>query len=80
MAQIPGSRRSPRDGHGNPLQYSCLENPRDGGDRWVAIYGAAQSDTTEATQQQQHTIIGNYVYKTLENYEALQNLENLSFN
>ena len=28
---IPGSGRSPRGGHGNPLQYSCLENPMDGG-------------------------------------------------
>ena len=28
---IPGSERSPREGNGNPLQYSCLENPMDGG-------------------------------------------------
>ena len=28
---IPGSGRSPGEGNGNPLQYSCLENPRDGG-------------------------------------------------
>ena len=33
------------DGNGNPLQYSCLENPRDGGARWPAIYGVAQSQT-----------------------------------
>ena len=33
---IPGSGRSPRGGHGNPLQYSCLENPMDGG-AWQAI-------------------------------------------
>ena len=32
-------------GHGNPLQYSCLENPRDGGAWWAAIYGVAQSWT-----------------------------------
>ena len=37
------------EGHGNPLQCSCLENPRDGGAWWAAIYGVAQSDTTEAT-------------------------------
>ena len=37
------------EGNGNPLQYSCLENPRDGGAWWVAIYGVAESDTTEAT-------------------------------
>ena len=31
--------------NGNPLQCSCLENPRDGGARWAAIYGVAQSRT-----------------------------------
>ena len=36
-------------GNGNPLQCSCLENPRDGGAWWAAIYGVAESDTTEAT-------------------------------
>ena len=33
------------EGNGNPLQYSCLENPRDGGAWWAAIYGVAQSQT-----------------------------------
>ena len=33
------------EGNGNPLQYSCLENPRDGGAWWLAIYGVAQSWT-----------------------------------
>ena len=37
------------EGNGNPLQYSCLENPRARGARWAAVYGVAQSDTTEAT-------------------------------
>ena len=32
-----------REGNGNPLQYSCLENPRDGGAWWAAVYGVAQS-------------------------------------
>ena len=31
------------EGNGNPLQYSCLENPGDGGAWWAAIYGVAQS-------------------------------------
>ena len=33
------------EGHGNPLQYSCLENPRDRGAWWAAVYGVAQSWT-----------------------------------
>ena len=41
------------EGNGNPLQCSCLENPRDGGVWWAAVYGVGrtESDTTEATQQ-----------------------------
>ena len=33
------------EGNGNPLQSSCLENPRDGGASWAAVYGVAQSRT-----------------------------------
>ena len=33
------------EGNGNPLQYSCLENPRDRGAEWAAVYGVAQSWT-----------------------------------
>ena len=33
------------EGNGNPLQCSCLENPRDGGDWWATVYGVAQSRT-----------------------------------
>ena len=33
------------EGNGNPLQYSCLENPRDWGAWWTAVYGVAQSQT-----------------------------------
>ena len=41
----PGLGRSPGGGNGNPLQYSCLENRRDRGAWWAAIYGVAQSWT-----------------------------------
>ena len=37
------------EGNGNPLQCSCLENPRDSGAWWAAVYGRTESDTTEAT-------------------------------
>ena len=38
------------EGNDNPLQCSCLENPRDGGAWWAAVYGVAQeSDMTEVT-------------------------------
>ena len=33
------------EGNGNPLQYSCVENPRDRGAWWAAVYGVAQSRT-----------------------------------
>ena len=42
---IPGSGRSPGEGNGNPLQYSCLENPMDGGAWWAAVHGVAKSQT-----------------------------------
>ena len=35
---IPGSGRSPGGGHGNPLQYSCLENPMDRGAWWATVH------------------------------------------
>ena len=39
---IPGSGRSPVRGHGNPLQYSCLENPMDRGAWWAATVHRSQ--------------------------------------
>ena len=44
---IPGSGRSPGEGNGNPLQYSCLENPMDGGAWWATVHGVTELDTTE---------------------------------
>ena len=46
---IPGLGRSPRGGHGNPLQYSCLENPLDRGAWLAVVFRVAELDTTEVT-------------------------------
>ena len=45
LGSIPGSGRSPEEGNGTPLQYSCLENPMDGGAWWAAVHGVAKSRT-----------------------------------
>ena len=42
---IPGLGRSPGEGHGNLLQYSCLENPMDRGALWMTVHGVAKSWT-----------------------------------
>ena len=42
---IPGSRRSPGEGNGNPLQHSCLENPMDRGAWLAAVHGVTKSWT-----------------------------------
>ena len=43
MGSVPGSGRSPGGGHGNPLQYSCLENPTDKGAWWAIVHGVTKS-------------------------------------
>ena len=43
MGSVPGLGRPPGGGHGNPLQYSCLENPTDRGAQWAIVHGVAQS-------------------------------------
>ena len=48
VSLIPGSGSSPGGGHGNPLQYSCLENPMDRGAWWATVHRVAELDTTEA--------------------------------
>ena len=50
MGSLPGSRRSLGGGHSNPLLYSCLENPMDGG-AWWGPWGRTESDTAEATER-----------------------------
>ena len=45
MGSIPGLGRSPGEGNGNPLQYSCLENPMDRGAWWATVHRVAKSRT-----------------------------------
>ena len=45
LGLIPGSGRSPGEGNGTPLQYSCLENPMDEGDWQATVHGVAKSRT-----------------------------------
>ena len=42
---IPGMERYPREGHGNPLQYSCLDNPMDRGAWQAMVHGITKSQT-----------------------------------
>ena len=45
LGSIPGSGRSPGEGNGNPLQYSCLENPMDRRAWWATVHGVTKSQT-----------------------------------
>ena len=51
IGSIPGSGRSTGGGHGNPLQYSCLENPMGIGAWRASVHGVPESDQTEQQQQ-----------------------------
>ena len=42
---VPGFESFPGGGHGNPLQYSCLENPMDRGAWWATVHGVTESQT-----------------------------------
>ena len=55
---ILGSGRSPREGNGNPLQYSCLENPVDRGAWWATVHGTAkEKDVTSQMSSHMQVIL-----------------------
>ena len=54
-ASIPGLRRSPGGRHGNPLQYSCLENPMDREAWWTMVYRVAKNWTQLSMSMCEHT-------------------------
>jgi len=53
MGSIPGSGRSPGKRNGNPLQFSCLENPTDRGAWWTTVHEVAKE--SDMTQHSTHT-------------------------
>ena len=57
---IPGSGRSPGGGHGNPLQYSCLENPTDRGAWGATIQRVTQSQTPLSDLACMHASLAQY--------------------
>ena len=57
---IPGSGRSPGGGHGNPLQYSCLENLMDRGAQWATVHGVTQSLTRLSSRT--HLTVSSYFF------------------
>ena len=68
MGLIPGSGRDPGEGHGNPLQYSCLEDPMDRGAWWATDHGVAKSWTRHG-----------WVWESFEYYSALSSVEGSSY-
>ena len=60
LGLIPGSGRSPGEGNGNPLQYSCLENPMDGGTQYGIGHGVAESGMTERVHRQGFTLMPSF--------------------
>ena len=65
VGSVPGSGRSPGEGHGNPLQYSCLENPMDKG-AWRAIVHRVTQSQTWLTQLSTHAELKNFHMQLLE--------------
>ena len=51
LGSIPGLGRSPGEGNDNPLQYSCLENPMDGGQRSLVGYSPQDHSQTQLSDQ-----------------------------
>ena len=62
LGLIPGSGRSPGEGNGNPLQYSCLENPMDRGAWWATVHGVARGRQDLATKPPPPSGLGSQVW------------------
>ena len=71
---ILGSGGSPGGGNGNPLQYSCLENPRDKGVWQAAVHGV-----TEESDMTEHASIYTYHSSAYSNFSMLQSLHHCMY-
>ena len=72
QGSIPGSGRPPGEGNGNPLQYSCLENPMDGGAWRATVHGVAKSQTRLSDLTSLHLTFSGlfyYHYYVRDNFE-----------
>ena len=58
LGSIPGPGRSPGEENGNPLQYSCLENPMDGEAWWATVHGVTRVGHKLTTKWQQQPSLG----------------------
>ena len=67
LGSIPGLGRSPGEGNGNLLQYSCLENSMDGGAWWATVHGVTKSRTrlSDFTSLQQAHVLQAEPFKSL---------------
>ena len=63
LGSIPGLGRSPGEGNGNPLQYSCLENPMDRGAWWATVHGVTKSQTRLSKFTFFHCLEGEWINK-----------------
>ena len=59
-SHFPGSGRSPGEGNGNSLQYSCLENSMDRGAWWATVHGVAKSFLILRTSQRNLSLKGTF--------------------
>ena len=77
LGSIPGLGRAPREGNGNPLQYSCLKNPMDRGAWQATVHGVTKS-LTQLKQLSRHTCkIQKLANKTMFYFSSVQSLSHV---
>ena len=76
LGSIPVSGRSPGGGHGNPLQYSCLENPIDREARGATVHGVAKSQMRLSMHMHTLTNEDDFLSSPLDSYVEIAKLTN----